>query len=93
LVTAKTLAVADLIAAVYEHHPCGGGLHIVLDDWNLDDASLATCADLIRNPAFPDVTRKQLAAERACLRALQAMTEEERGSALAIHDGYLARAG
>lgn len=38
-------AAADAVAALYDHEDCGAGgnLHIVTDDWNVDDDSLAFC--------------------------------------------------
>jgi hypothetical protein len=90
----KIKAAAELIAGVYEHHGCGGGLHIIVDDWNLEDSSLQFCEDYIEKPEYrasrnDEVTDERLEAERACLRALKAMTEEERASALALYDGYV----
>ncbi len=85
-------AAAELIGGVYEHHGAGGGLHVIVDDWNLDDGTVAFCANYIESEEYKsndDVTEERLEAERRCLRALKALTEQERGSALAIHDGYL----
>ncbi len=67
-------------------------MHVVLDDWNLDDSTLALCKNYIEQPDYlgnVDVTPERIGSERACANALEAMTEEERGSALAIYDGYL----
>lgn len=33
--------------AVYEHHCAGGNLHIVLDDWNIEDDNLTFCSQCI----------------------------------------------
>jgi hypothetical protein len=33
----------DLIKQIYQKHPCGGALHIVLDDGNDDDRSILWC--------------------------------------------------
>jgi hypothetical protein len=74
---------AELIQIVYEYHPVAGGLHVILDDWNIEDGYLAGG----RFPWETD-TPGQIAAEEACLEALRALTEEERASALAIYDGY-----
>lgn len=87
IVNGETKRAARLISKVYEHHGAGGGLHIVVDDWNLDHSSLGYCGQLMENPAY-DVSRERLTAERKCLKSLQAMTEDERASALAIHDGF-----
>lgn len=72
----KTLGVQPLIEAVYEEHAGGGGLHIIIDDYNVHDSHIDMCAK--------DVTTD---AEKACLEAFRAMTIEERVSALAIYDG------
>ena len=48
---AKVRAVQPLIAAVYEHSGVGGNLHIVLDDTNLEDSHLASCAATIARAA------------------------------------------
>ena len=37
--------VAPLVAAYLAEHPAGGALHIVLDDGNVDDASVAFCVN------------------------------------------------
>ncbi len=36
---------AETVTALYEHPNCcvGGNLHIVTDDWNLEDSNLAFC--------------------------------------------------
>lgn len=74
---------ANLIADV---DPCGY-LHFVVADWNLDDDDLAFCADsIIRNP--DDDPADQLEADWACLMALRGLTEAERASALALHEGF-----
>lgn len=94
LTSDKIKAAAELIAGVYEHHGSGGGLHIVVDDWGLEDSSVQFCEDYIENPKYRasrncEVTDERLEAERACLRALKAMTEEERTSSLALYKGYV----
>lgn len=91
IVNEKTKAAAELISGVYDHGACGGGLHIVVDDWNLDDASVDFCGDLVEGPGYPrefHAGAEQIEAERACLRALKDMTVIERASALALYDGY-----
>src|SRR5262249_35940523 len=76
--------VQSLIQEVYRHSAVGGNLHCVLDDNNLDDESLESAAKQIANGGWKDEQPdppEQLAAERRCLDALQAMTYEERISA------------
>lgn len=43
--TPSVRAAAELVAKLYEHPNCasGGNLHIVTDDWNLEDSNLAFC--------------------------------------------------
>jgi hypothetical protein len=51
-------AAAAAIAEVYEHSCVGGNLHIVLDDWNLEDGNLEFCDGCITGagqmPLEPD---------------------------------------
>jgi hypothetical protein len=95
IVNEKTLALKSLAERVYDFCPVGGNLHIVLDDWNLEDDNLAFCRGVITRvragqpDKYDDTNPEQVAAEDECLTALEAMTEEERYSALAIWDGYL----
>lgn len=94
IVTARTLAAAKAIDDVYEHSPVGGRLHIVVDDWNLEDESIAFCADEIakgeRGEAdWHGMSAEQLSAERNCATLLAALSLDERASALALHSGYL----
>lgn len=88
----KVKAAAELIAGVYEHHGAGGGLHVVLDDWNIEDSTVAFCQNYIETPEYranDEVTSDRLGAERNCVHALKTLTEEERGSALALYDGFV----
>lgn len=73
--------VLALVRAVYDAPDggTGGNLHIVLDDWNLEDSSIRWC---LEREGLTD-------AERACGEALLAMTESERAAVLAVADGYL----
>lgn len=91
--------VADLIRKVYECSIVGGNLHIVIDDWNLDDASLQFCSNQINaggykkpNPDKWDLamesTPQQLRVERECCDALLKLSETQRASALALYDGF-----
>ena len=97
-------AAAAAVAEVYEHSCVGGNLHIVLDDWNLEDGSLAFCDAQIARGGHPDDPEhspwytkeklenpdspEQLAAERRCCDLFKALTVEERASALAFYDGF-----
>ena len=87
---------AAAIASLYEVARSGGRLHIVVDDWNLDDDNLDFCEDLIKNEPdrddsdFGGEEPDQRDRERACLGALRRLTEAERGAALALADGFWA---
>jgi hypothetical protein len=75
------------IDAVYEFSCVGGNLHIAIDDWNLDDGDLDSCAEFIAENEDGDGP-EQLAAERYCLGLLREMSEDERASALALQSGF-----
>jgi hypothetical protein len=78
---------AAAIAEVYEYSCVGGNLHITLDDWNLGDGNLDSCAQSIRENVH-EAGPEQLEAESRCLALLRALTEDERASALALHEGF-----
>ncbi|SRR5581483_441698 len=109
--TEAVSAAAAAVADVYEYACTGGNLHIVLDDWNVEDSDLDFCNQCImgagvmplggstvaahlryneQKRANPDPP-EQLAAERRCHDLFRALTEEERASALALHDGFWTR--
>jgi hypothetical protein len=85
------------VQEVYEYSCVGGGLHIVLDDWNLEDSSVEWCAVHLESPEHweylqrdkPDLASAQLAAERRCLALFQPLTVAERASVLARLDGFV----
>lgn len=83
IINEKTLTAARLIHEIYELMCNGGNMHIVLDDWNLEDDDLAFCADLIAKggDAFYRDTTELLALERACCDLMLTMTIEERAAA------------
>lgn len=85
IVTDATRAAADCIHRLYEVHGAGGHLHIVVDDWNLEDGDLDWCINKMESDPYGPVDP----VERDCAHLLRAMTVEERASALAIEDGYL----
>lgn len=89
-VTEEIRHAAALIAEVYLQHGAGGHLHIVVDDWNIEDGYISYCSDLINQKAYSDAP-EQLSAERAACDALMSMTVTERAVALALHDGLLER--
>jgi hypothetical protein len=72
-----------MIADLYREHLVGGHLHIVVDDWNLEDGYLAFCAQDAH-----DRSGGYDPEEQACADALTACTEVERASALALGEGF-----
>lgn len=74
---------AAKIARVYEFSEVGGGLHVAVDDFNLEDACCNRFTDFDN-----EYSAEQIAAEEDCSRALLALTIPERASALALHDGF-----
>jgi hypothetical protein len=78
---------AAAIGTVYEFSCVGGNLHIALDAWNLGDGKLDFCAGSIRDNVH-EADPHQLACESRCLALLRALTEDERASALALHEGF-----
>jgi len=63
------------IDRVYHFHSAGGGLHIVLDDFNIDDDDLDWCLNKGRLSSV----------ERRCASHLRKMTVSERASAVGFH--------
>ena len=69
----KVKRLIQLIKDVYDqpNGGCGGGLHIVVEDWNIEDHNIQWCLD-------QEIT----AIERECGNELLNATIEERNSAL-----------
>jgi len=64
-----------------------GPLHIIVEDWNLDDDSIEFCSQdetMERHWSGP-----MSATDRALLDLLRPMTVTQRATALALADGYL----
>ena len=80
---AKVSQAVSLIGKVYETNICGGGLHAVIDDWNLEAWHITSCSKWIDKSQAGRVDQQELAA------LLLSMTLDERASALAIYDRYL----
>lgn len=74
----------SLIKAVYSYHPTGGALHIVLDDWNLEDKDIAFAKRYVADYA----KRGQREAELACFEHFCELSIAERASALAMYNGF-----
>lgn len=75
--TTEVRLAAEAIDRLYEAHPAGGALHVVVDDWNLEDENLAFCA-----------TQEMDEVERACFDALMPLSLSARASALGLHEGF-----
>ena len=67
--------IQNLIDAIYDQHPSGGPLHIVLDDGNIDDDSINWCLNnTIEN--CDDIVMKVLCT--TCAELLLNIPQEER---------------
>lgn len=83
----KVKKAVRLIEKVYKYNGAGGNLHVVLDDWNIEDCHVFT--DF--NDKYIEEHKEsegQYKAEKECIAQLRLMNEKERASALAIYDGY-----
>lgn len=89
VVTEKTLAAAAAIRRVYDFDCSGGAAHIVVADWTLEDHHITWCMDVALHQHQERRSEEEIAATRACLEALQALTLAERATALALHDGII----
>lgn len=76
----RVRAAAKLIKQVYEHALSGGGLHVLLDDWNVDHDSF--CERYTGHDA--DYTKEEIEVEESCAKAMRLLTVEERLSALCL---------
>ena len=76
------------IARVYDEvSTVGGDLHVILDDWNLEDEHLDSCLkDAKENASGYD--KKQVHIQLNCIAVLKSLTLEERASALAVYEGF-----
>lgn len=87
----KTRAAVKLIVAVYDqpNGAVGGGLHIVLDDWNLETKHIRGCIDTtkVETPAG-DIDTTLTPIEMACAEHLLTMTFPERAAVLARLEGF-----
>lgn len=73
----------ELIGRVFEADEVGGNFHVAIDDWNLEDATLEWIAERL----FAELTSSEV----RLLAVFGMMSEEERATALAIHEGYIPR--
>lgn len=89
IINDKTLIAAALIGSVYSYSLVGGNLHIVLDDWNVEDESIQWCLSnsILNNSHEASVI--DLQTEKLLAEYLLTMTESERASSLAIVFGMI----
>ncbi len=80
IINSKVCRAAALIRGLYQDHDGGGHLHIVTDDYNIEQENVDWCVDHMTEAT--DI-------ELRCGKALQAMSEEERGSAIALWEGFI----
>ena len=87
----KVSKAVPLIRTIYDSNGVGANLHIVLDDWNLEDGHVQFCKEAIfgDKPYHAPV----MDAEKELVILLEAMTENERASSLAIFDKYVDEKG
>lgn len=78
--------VVGLIEQVYDYNAAGGGAHIVLDDWNIEDDDIRWCIDNLSECSEAGPER---VVTMECLSALLGLTLPERASALAMVDGFV----
>lgn len=89
--TPEVREAARLIAQVYEFSCVGGGLHIVVDDFNVEAHSVQWCLDHLEDYTEPGEERE---VTRRCGEALLALpSDAHRASAVALHDGFWAGEG
>lgn len=70
----------------------GTHAHIVVDDWNVDDEDIKSCLDHLPGNFFK-LTPEQIAAERAYLEAMLALSFNERISVCAIESELFSTEG
>ncbi len=94
IVNEKTEAALALVRQVYEapQGGAGGNLHIVLDDWNIEDSSIYYCIESygeVESYFGGNYDMTPTIIERACAGAFLDMTLRERASTLAKFDGMM----
>ena len=75
------------IGKLYEVHPTGGLLHIVTDDWNLEDHHVMACSDMQGTTHMGGTFGYFDSVELEAFNAIEALTVDERASALGFADG------
>ena len=93
IVNGKTEAALALVRQVYDAPMggAGGHLHIVLDDWNIENSSIEYCQGGRSDPSWhgPPMAWTLTDVEAQCAAAFLGMTMAERASTLAKYDGFL----
>jgi hypothetical protein len=78
---------AEVIAAIKEVYAqeggsTGGGLHIVLDDWNIEDYHVDYCLNWIQTDGFYGDNHAWRAVDLRCAKLLRELTEGQRASVM-----------
>lgn len=89
IINEKTLAAAAAVKKIYGYNPVGSNLHIVTDDWNLEDDNVEFCLKQIQTENFWKLTPEELLHEEATAKLLLSMSVPERASALALWEGWI----
>lgn len=79
-------ATAAAIEAVYDYSMSGGRLHVIVDDFNLEDHNIEFAEKYLQENAAE--TPEQHQVESYCLGLLKNMSIPERASALALKEGF-----
>lgn len=90
VVNDRVKSAAAAITKLYEHPDCGVGgyAHIVVDDWNTEDGNIDYCLmEALGGKYDIDEEGRQLCIE--VLNKLKPLTEDERITALAIHNKFI----
>ncbi len=85
-VTQDILDAVEAVNVVYQHSLTGGGMHIVTDDWNLDDDDVDFCLRTIPTDSHYGDTDSQTA-DLHCAQIFRALTVPQRALVLAIVEG------
>lgn len=83
----NVLEAAEAGKRVYEFNGAGGSLHILLDDWNIEDTYIDYCRQHIEEKRSEN-SDAQYEAEVVCFEKFKGLTKLERASALALMRGY-----
>lgn len=78
---------ARRVESLRQRSEVGGHLHIVVDDWNLEDSHMDFCRKKISANRLTTDSRLHQAEVR-CLESFADLTETERCSALALSEGF-----